>query len=216
MDANAVATPLAAFVAGLITSIHCAGMCGPLPCALFGRCSQGALGGYQLARVVSYAGLGGLLGLAGSGTAGLFRAEPARALPWLLAAVFLCIALGLEKRVPQPRFIAAFFSMFRRRGGPVALSLATPFLPCGPLYLMFGVALVSGSFIHGAALLGAFAFGTLPLLWLAQSQLIRLQTLLPPAAMLWTRKSLALISAALLVWRAVANGGLGLAHAACH
>jgi hypothetical protein len=34
MEIAAVNSPAAAFVAGLVTSLHCAGMCGPLACAL--------------------------------------------------------------------------------------------------------------------------------------------------------------------------------------
>ncbi len=34
MEMAAVNSPAAAFVAGLITSLHCVGMCGPLACAL--------------------------------------------------------------------------------------------------------------------------------------------------------------------------------------
>lgn len=34
MEFAAVNSPAAAFVAGLVTSLHCAGMCGPLACGL--------------------------------------------------------------------------------------------------------------------------------------------------------------------------------------
>ena len=34
MDFASVSSPEAAFIAGLVTSLHCAGMCGPLACSV--------------------------------------------------------------------------------------------------------------------------------------------------------------------------------------
>jgi hypothetical protein len=50
--------------------------------------------------------------------------------------------------------------------------------------------------------MAAFAAGTIPLYLLAQLQVVRLQGSLSPNALRWTQQSLALLSAALLVWRA--------------
>ncbi len=225
MDISSAATPLAAFVAGAITSIHCAGMCGPLTCAMFGRCgkreSQLASAIYQLSRLISYSLLGLALGAVGHSAATLFT--NARLVPWAFALVFIVLAFGLEKRIAPPAFVTRLFAQFLggarvspSRTFPALLGFATPFLPCGPLYLMFGVALVSSSALTGAMLMASFALGTLPFYWFAQMQLLRLQTRLSPLTLQRTRQGLSLISAALLVWRATANGGLGLAGTACH
>ncbi|HRI82324.1 MAG TPA: sulfite exporter TauE/SafE family protein, partial [Opitutaceae bacterium] len=67
MEFAAVNSPAAAFVAGLVTSLHCAGMCGPLACALLPM--RGAPGqpaadaatvssAYQLSRLAGYTALG--------------------------------------------------------------------------------------------------------------------------------------------------------------
>ena len=68
MDVASSMTSLpAAFVAGAVTSIHCAGMCGPLSCALANATARGrreALAStalYHAARAASYALLGGAL-----------------------------------------------------------------------------------------------------------------------------------------------------------
>jgi sulfite exporter TauE/SafE len=222
MDISSAATPLAAFIAGAITSIHCAGMCGPLTCAMFGRCgkteSQRASAIYQLSRVISYTLIGLALGAAGHSAAAIFT--DARFVPWALALVFLAFAFGLEKRITPPALTVKMFARLTRArtpfAQPILLGIATPFLPCGPLYLMFGIALVTGSALAGAALTASFALGTLPFYWFAQSQLLRLQTRLSPATLQRTRQGVSLLSAALLVWRASANGGLGLANAVCH
>ena len=95
------------------------------------------------------------------------------------------------------------------------LGLSTPFLPCGPLYAVFAVALFSGSFLNGAKLMAIFALGTMPLYWLLQSQYFRLQRRFSPGALQWTRQGLALASALLLVARAISSPGEHLSKISC-
>src|SRR5204862_5330141 len=99
MNAAALATPLAAFTAGLVTRVHCAAMCGPLGCALLGgKAARGnawpALTIYHGVRCGAYALLGGIFGALGGSAAGLFGASLSRALPWAFALLFLGIAFG--------------------------------------------------------------------------------------------------------------------------
>jgi hypothetical protein len=128
------------------------------------------------------------------------------------------LALGLEKRIPQPKFVTLLFlrlnfaSPGKRKLGAL-LGFFTPFIPCGPLYLMFGIALVAGSFFEGAKLMAAFALGTLPLYALAQLGWMRLATRLSPRSLQWTRQGVAFASAALIIWRA--SAGTTIANAVC-
>ncbi|PAW77316.1 MAG: hypothetical protein B9S27_08305, partial [Opitutia bacterium Tous-C8FEB] len=67
MDLAAVNSPAAAFAAGLVTSLHCAGMCGPLACALLpvraGAGSAPAVAtAYHGARLAAYGLLGAVAG----------------------------------------------------------------------------------------------------------------------------------------------------------
>lgn len=230
-------------MAGMVTSVHCAGMCGPLTCALLpqrsvgrlcqtpGRDAGGAprpasdtdalqLGVYHASRAAAYIAIGGVLGALGKSAASIFTSSPAQFLPWVLIAVFAVIGLGLEKKLPVPGRLSALLFKLRFSGAgktklAALIGLATPFLPCAPLYLVFGVALFSGSFFAGGKLMACFAAGTMPLYWLLQSQVFRLQTMLPPFALSWTRKGLAWVSVALLTWRAVAGHGAGLSQLHC-
>jgi hypothetical protein len=81
------------------------------------------------------------------------------------------------------------------------MGLLTPFLPCGPLYLIFGISLLAGSAAKGAEFTLAFGLGTVPLLWLAQHQFHRIRAKLSALAMARLRRSLALVTALVLVWR---------------
>lgn len=203
MDASHLATPLAALVAGLVTSVHCVGMCGPLVCSM-----RAQPGRYHATRAAAYTLVGAGCGAVGQSFALLFRGTPMWLAPIGMALVLLALAFGLERRLPQPRIFARW--MLRARLGE-SLGWFTPLLPCGPLWLMFGVAAVSGSWWRGAGLLGAFAAGTVPLAWLAQAQVLRLQGSLSPNALRWTQQALALTSAALLLWRATS-----IEHGSCH
>lgn len=208
-------TPAAAFVAGLLTSLHCCGMCGPLTGALFAgqKTKHPQLALYHLTRAISYSLIGGLLSVLGAKASILFSSTPGRLLPWAFALLFIAHGFGLEKKIPQPRFISRlllklnFQDKSKSRLGAL-LGAFTPLLPCAPLYLVFGVTLVAGSFLNGAALMACFAAGTSPLYWLVQTQYVRWSARWSPIALQRTRAALALLSAGLLVWRAVVSDGL--------
>lgn len=214
LDVNAFASPATAFVAGLVTSVHCAGMCGPLACAVFGR--SGALStpaAYHISRALAYSLVGGLLASAGWRATELLSSSPARLLPWAFAILFLAFAFGLEKKLPQPKALSRLLLRLRiatLKPGLLATTLGTmtPMLPCGPLYLAFGVALFAGSFAAGALLMASFALGTIPLPFLLHVQFNRI-----PFSALWLRRvqrALAFVSALLLMWRAIAgSAGIG-------
>ena len=213
-DAQNLTNPLAALVAGLFTSVHCVGMCGPLTCAAFGRTRSVVPPViYQTARIAAYGLAGGFIAAMGRTASGFFSTAPARFLPWAFAALFVAFAFGLEKRIPQPKAVARLLFRFRlaaMRPGAVAalLGFFTPLLPCGPLYLVLCATLLAGSFGEGALLMAAFGLGTVPLLFVLQTQFARLPFSAPTLQRV--RQGLALVSAGLLVWRAVAGaGGLG-------
>jgi sulfite exporter TauE/SafE len=189
MDADA-ATPLAAFFAGLATSLHCAAMCGPLACAVGARPLR-----YHASRLTAYTIAGALCGGLGESLTALLRTPTLRLAPWALAIVLVGLAFSFEKRLPQPRWLAALMFRARLRDH---LGFVTPLLPCGPLWLMLGVAAVSASAARGALLLAAFVAGTVPLYALLQGSFRRL----PPLWLTRAQRALALIAAALLVWRA--------------
>jgi sulfite exporter TauE/SafE len=203
MTIDGIATPVAAFAAGAVTSVHCAVMCGPLACAVRVSPAQ-----YHLSRLASYTVAGALCGAVGQSAALFLKGSVAHLAPWVLAAVLVFMGLGLERRMPQPRWVSRLMLRVRLQN---SLGWLTPLIPCGPLWLMFGVAVVAGSWWRGAGLLAAYGAGTIPLYLLVQTQVVRLQGSLSPNALRWTQQSLALASAAILVWRS----SLPL-HGSCH
>jgi hypothetical protein len=206
-------TTAAALVAGLATSLHCAGMCGPIACGLGTLAkSEGerltAASLYHGTRLVSYGLIGAVCGALGRQPLKWFFDSPAVLLPWVMVVVLMMMALGLDKKVPRPKVFMRLTARARFQtgrlsayGGAAAMGLLTPFLPCGPLYLVFGAALLAGSAAKGAEFTLAFGLGTVPLLWLAQHQFHRIRALLTPLAMGRLRRGLALVTALMLAWR---------------
>lgn len=206
-------TIAAALGLGLVTSVHCVAMCGPLACSV-GRVGQGetrnllAYLGYHGGRLIAYATIGALCGAIGRQPLRLVFDTPAVVLPWMLVGLFLLTALGLWKKLPRPRFLdrlaaRARFHSFRLSTGRGALvmGLLTPLLPCGPLYLLFGSTLLSGSALRGAEFALAFGMGTVPLLWLSQQGFSRLRFALPALRFTQLQRGLAIVATLVMIWR---------------
>ena len=81
-------TSAAAFLAGIVTSVHCVGMCGPLSCSWAispksgGFMRSTAL--YHGGRLVSYGLVGALAGMIGTMPLSFFQHGAGIVLPWLL------------------------------------------------------------------------------------------------------------------------------------
>lgn len=208
-----VNTPALAFLAGAITSIHCAGMCGPIACSLTAlkkdeTSRYGSAVFYHGGRLLSYTGIGAMLGAIGAKPLEFFHHSSMSILPWVLVAVFVAIAFGLEKKIPRPAFLKRWTARLRFKAmrvsaskGSLVMGLATPLLPCAPLYIFFAVCLATGSAIHGAEFALAFGLGTVPLLWATQLGMQKLQLKLGPKYVTLLQRSLAVIAALFIAKR---------------
>lgn len=206
-------TPALALVAGALTSIHCAGMCGPIACSLTAlKKDEGSRYGaavfYHGGRLLSYTGIGAMLGAIGAKPLEFFHHSSISFLPWVLVAVFIIIALGLEKKIPRPAFLNRWAARLRLNAmkvsaskGALVMGLATPLLPCAPLYIFFAVCLATGSALKGAEFSLAFGLGTVPLLWATQLGMQKLQLKLGPKWIKVIQRSLAIIAALFIAKR---------------
>jgi len=218
-----------ALIAGLITSVHCVAMCGPLSCAFAPTKAKDAspqlvLTCYHLAKLFSYAVVGTLAGAFGSVVIRSVERSWLNYLPWVLVVFFLVVAFRLDRYFPKPIWLGSLYkkvtARFMRLRKPVAaavIGLASPLLPCGPLYMIFGLALFSGSALKGAEFAIGFGLGTLPLLWLAQSHFMRVQLKVTPTTLIRIQRTLALIAALVVAWRLRTTLGIkGAENWVCH
>lgn len=216
IDVSTITGPWPAFLAGLVTSLHCAGMCGPLACYLSpgpgsGTSFSTVASLYHAGRMLSYTLCGALAGGLGMVTLGwieIYQHSLSRFLPWVLVVFFLMVALRVDTFFPKPAFLAPLLARARRNvqalPRPLAglsIGILTPLLPCGPLYAVFGLALMTQSPLHGAEFLLLFGLGTMPLLWIVQSAFSRWQGAISPVAISRIQRGLALVVALVLGMR---------------
>lgn len=226
IDFSAVHTPAAAFTAGLLTSLHCVGMCGPLACSVMPVRGQGAgtpvedgqvvATTYHVSRLAGYAAVGAIGGAIGSAPLAWFSGTSLRWLPWLLVLFFVALAFRWDRFLPKfaamGRVTSRLYGWTRGRSRTTTaavLGVATPLLPCGPLYVIVTLAFLSGSALRGAEFMVAFGVGTVPLLWLAQTQFDWIRRKLSALWLNRLRIALGLAAAAMVAWRL--RGTLGMA-----
>ena len=165
----------AALTTGLVGSLHCVGMCGPLAMALpIGRLPRSkrglAVGLYHLGRLTAYAGLGLLMGTFGQGLllAGLQRPVSITAGLFLLG--WTLINRGKLPGLPTgraTRWVVQSMARFLREPSLRAfagLGFLNGLLPCGFVYVALAGAITTGSAATGAVYMALFGLGTVPAL----------------------------------------------------
>jgi len=168
-----------AFTIGLFGSLHCVGMCGPIAMALpyQDRNRWLTLGNtllYNLGRVVTYALLGGVIGLVGKG---LFLAGAQQTISIVLGVSLLVIALfsiNLEfqlLKIPAwQRWNAwlkqqlGFFLRKNTRSSLFVVGMLNGLLPCGLVYMAIAGAVTTFSPAGGMLYMALFGLGTIPLM----------------------------------------------------
>lgn len=164
-----------AFVLGLVGSLHCAGMCGPLALAVPGAgdpAARFALGraAYNLGRITTYCALGLVFGLFGKTLllAGIQRWVSVALGVALIVGLFASRKLALWKPVTAlvNQLKSRMSSLLRQRSvlSVALLGLLNGLLPCGLVYVAAAGAAASGSIFSGALYMAAFGAGTLPMM----------------------------------------------------
>ncbi|MCE7973484.1 MAG: sulfite exporter TauE/SafE family protein [Leptolyngbya sp. PLA1] len=194
----------AVFVASLLGSLHCAGMCGPLACAATlpraasptpitaeGRTISGAFNApasalYHAGRLTAYVTLGAAAGTLGSAIdlagnlAGVQRvaAYLAAGLIILVGLAYLLKSYNLFRppsiAISQPRRLWTRALSWPAPARAVVIGLLTGLLPCGWLWVFLVSAAGTASPLTGALTMAAFWLGTVPVLLLVTSGLPRL------------------------------------------
>ncbi|MFT7558002.1 MAG: sulfite exporter TauE/SafE, partial [Planctomycetota bacterium] len=169
------ATPVTSFVLGLIASVSsCLAIVGGLVLSLSAKISEDDVNDtktfilFHIGRLVSFALLGGVLGLIGNaiGISLTFSAILGIIASLIMVLLGLNLAGALAKsKITLPSGLFKFFRKIEHKTfTPLIIGFATFFLPCGFTQAMQVVAISSGSFMTGFLIMLAFALGTLPML----------------------------------------------------
>lgn len=169
---------LSGVLLGLLGSLHCAAMCGPILLAVNRAAARPSaltrMLAYHGARVFIYAALGVIAGFTGhvAATAGLSRAIALGTGASLVLASVGVIGGRWTRPLTVPcsslaiRAGTAAASLTRRRpvGGYTILGIANGLFPCGLLYAALGTSLALGSVARAAVFMFGFGLGTVPAL----------------------------------------------------
>lgn len=154
---------------GLVTSLHCVGMCGGIALSQtnFVTPKNNLINTlqYNLGRILTYSLIGGVLGLIGSQIA--LSDGFKTAMFFIIGSIMLLLGLN-NLGVIQFRLIKIGFGNIKFLEGktPFVVGIMNGFMPCAPLQTMQLLALTSSSFLSGFLVMLIFGIGTMPLLFI--------------------------------------------------
>lgn len=167
-----------AFMIGLLGSIHCIGMCGPLAFAVpsvkeggFYLILDKLL--YQFGRIISYCMLGLIIGLIGRQIwlAGFQQGFSILSGVLIIAAacfrIFKLKALTGQSAALLKPFYKLFNIAMKHKANHLIIGMINGFLPCGFVYLAMAGALNTGEISSSVIYMFWFGLGTLPLMFIA-------------------------------------------------
>ncbi|MBP9077615.1 MAG: sulfite exporter TauE/SafE family protein [Haliscomenobacter sp.] len=164
---------------GLLGSVHCVGMCGPIALALpyqgLGKWKAfQEVAAYNSGRIATYAVVGALIGFLGKGflVAGI-QTQLALAIGIALVVVAL-FSISVETqllKIPAVRrfhlWVTKTLALWMRKKGAFAsfvIGLLNGLIPCGLVYMAVAGAVASGGIASGALFMVFFGLGTVPLM----------------------------------------------------
>ena len=168
-----------AFTIGILGSLHCVGMCGPIALALPLNSKerrtiifQSLL--YHFGRICTYGMMGLFMGFLGWGIV-LAGYQKSFSIGFgILLIVSAIFSFSLERRMLGSRFVQRIFNWVKIRlgtllsinsnSGAFKIGLLNGILPCGLVYVALAGAVTGGGMIEGAGYMMAFGAGTMPLL----------------------------------------------------
>lgn len=166
-----------AFMIGLLGSIHCVGMCGPLAFAVptlqkgWGYLVLNKLS-YQAGRIISYCLLGVVIGLLGRQIWLAGIQQGVSILSGILIIIAACSRLfkfsaGNPNSVLLQPFNKLFGYALKHKANHLIIGMINGFLPCGFVYMAMAGALNTGSMNTAVIYMFWYGLGTLPLMFVA-------------------------------------------------
>ncbi|MEX2350610.1 MAG: sulfite exporter TauE/SafE family protein [Flavobacteriaceae bacterium] len=173
---------VSAFILGLLGSLHCVGMCGPIafmlpadhkvPVKKFFQISS-----YHIGRLSAYALIGLVFGVLGKSFS-LFGLQQQLS---IAVGVLMILAVVLPGKHLQNTRISAFFyrligkvkqklgASFKKKTADTFLTIGflNGFLPCGLVYVAVFAAVAAGSIPESGLYMVFFGMGTIPLMTVA-------------------------------------------------
>lgn len=170
---------LSAIIMGLLGSLHCVGMCGPIAFMLPVERNNEAkkfmqIFVYHFGRLLAYGTIGLVFGMLGKG---LYVFGMQQKLSIIIGAVMIAVVLIPYKTFSKYNLSQPFYKLIAKIKGRLGQQLKkkTPdtfltigflngFLPCGLVYMALFGAIAMGNAIQGVLYMVLFGLGTIPLM----------------------------------------------------
>lgn len=170
---------LSALVLGLLGSLHCVGMCGPIAFMLpvdrsnsYRKVSQIFL--YHLGRIFAYSIIGLIFGIIGKSFYLFGLQQQLSIAVGVLMIILVIIPASISSKYQLTKPIYKVISKIKQSLGAalkkkssdtfLTIGFLNGFLPCGLVYMAVFGAIASGSLIQGSAYMALFGLGTIPLM----------------------------------------------------
>lgn len=168
-----------AFILGLVGSLHCVGMCGPLtlllpssayssPKFVLGRIM------YNGGRIITYSLLGATAGFIGEKVGFFISQKTLSIIIGILVLLYVILPFVFKYNVASPRILNKFTSMlkgtfarlFKEKSllAQLSFGLVNGLLPCGMVYAALASAFLANTWTDSALIMMCFGIGTVPLM----------------------------------------------------
>ncbi|CAZ96408.1 MULTISPECIES: sulfite exporter TauE/SafE family protein [Zobellia] len=173
---------LSAVVLGLMGSLHCVGMCGPIAFMLpVDRSNEfkkfGQIFIYHLGRLMAYGIIGVVFGLLGKGLSIFGMQQKLSIIIGVLMILVILIPYKTFNKYNLSKPIYKMVSKVKNRLGKelkkkspdtfLTIGFLNGFLPCGLVYMALFGAIAMGNAVQGGLYMMLFGLGTLPLMTVA-------------------------------------------------
>lgn len=170
---------ISALILGLLGSLHCVGMCGPIAFMLpvdrsnsFKKVSQ--IGIYHFGRLLAYSIIGLVFGLLGKS---LYIFGIQQQLSIIIGVLMIVVILLPHKIIGKYNFSKPLYQLISKVKSALGKALKKKtadtfltigflngFLPCGLVYMAVFGAVATGSLLEGSLYMVLFGIGTIPLM----------------------------------------------------
>ncbi|MBK8482875.1 MAG: sulfite exporter TauE/SafE family protein [Saprospiraceae bacterium] len=174
---NVIGFAFAGLSLGLLGSLHCIGMCGPIALGFTGQQEDFkkrmyTILLYNFGRTLSYTAMGFILGIIGN----QFAFSGYQQILSIVAGVFVLVIMAAKYlNFRKIKFLASWdrhvqLALYNVMKKPktilyhLEVGIINAWLPCGLVYIAIASALASGSLISGTILMFFFGLGTMPLM----------------------------------------------------
>jgi len=168
------------FIIGILGSLHCLGMCGPLVLAFPVSNKSNTMIAiedilYNTGRILTYAILGALAGTVGASFRFAGIQEISSIILGILIILSVLLPLGFKSRLTGNKFIRGISDKFKdtfsrsmrknSTGSYLIIGLLNGLLPCGLVYVALTASISGREFTDSILFMLLFGLGTLPMMF---------------------------------------------------